>query len=105
VVDEAGKRRALAAFTEKLVPGRWDDVRAPTARELRGTAVLRLSLEEASAKVRGGPPLDDEEDYELPVWAGVVGLRTVAADPVPDDRLLAGVEPPPYLAALLERLS
>jgi nitroimidazol reductase NimA-like FMN-containing flavoprotein (pyridoxamine 5'-phosphate oxidase superfamily) len=105
VVDEAGKRRALAAFTEKLVPGRWDDVRAPTARELRGTAVLRLSLEEASAKVRGGPPLDDEGDYELPVWAGVVGLRTVAADPVPDDRLLAGVEPPPYLAALLERLS
>jgi len=100
---EAGeeKRRALQAFTEKLVPGRWADVRPPTEQELKATAVLRLPLEEASAKVRTGGPLDDEEDYELPVWAGTVGLRLVAGDPLPDDRLLPGVERPDYVGELV----
>jgi len=95
-----GKRAALEAFTEKLVPGRWGDVRAPTERELRGTAVLRIPLEEASAKVRTGPPADDEEDYELPVWAGTVGLRLVADEPIPDPRLAPGIACPGHVADL-----
>ncbi len=72
-------------------------MRPPNAKELKATAVLRLPLDEASAKVRDGGPLDDEEDYELPVWAGTIGLRLVAGPPEPDDRLLPGVELPAYL--------
>ena len=94
------KRAALEAFTEKLIPGRWDDVRAPSELELRATSVLRLPLDEASAKVRTGGPLDDEPDYDLPVWAGTVGLRLVAGEPQPDDRLLSGVECPAYVTDL-----
>ena len=63
--------KALEAFTERLVPGRWDEVRPPTPQELKGTRVLAFDLDEASAKVRTGPPVDDDEDYELDVWAGV----------------------------------
>lgn len=95
------KRAALEAFTEKLIPGRWDDVRAPSELELRATAVLRLPLDEASAKVRTGGPLDDEADYDLAVWAGTVGLRIAANSPEPDDRLLPGVETPDYLTNLV----
>lgn len=95
-----GKRRALEAFTEKLVPGRWADVRPPSEAELRGTSVLRLPLEEASAKVRNGGPLDEEADYELPVWAGTIGLRLVAGEPQPDERLAPGVECPSYVDEL-----
>lgn len=99
------KRAALEAFTEKLIPGRWDDVRAPSDLELRATSVLRLPLEEASAKVRAGGPLDDEPDYDLPVWAGTVGLRLVAGEAKADDRLLADVERPAYLSALVSSLA
>ena len=98
----ADKLRALEAFTEKLVPGRWADVRQPTELELKATAVLRLPLDEASAKVRAGGPLDDEPDYELPVWAGTVGLRLAATDPEPDDRLMPGVECPDYISTLVQ---
>jgi len=96
----AEKRRALEAFTEKLMPGRWPDVRAPSEKELRATAVLRLGLAEASAKVREGGPVDEEADYELPVWAGTVPLRTVACEAQPDERLAPGVEQPSYLERL-----
>src|SRR3954452_9400102 len=99
--DEAEKLSALEALVEKLVPGRWGDARVPTEKELRATALLRIPLEEASAKVRTGPPGDDDEDMELPVWAGVVGLRTVVGAPEPDPLLAAGVEPPVYLGELL----
>ncbi len=95
-----GKCEALEAFTEKLVPGRWGDARLPTERELRAVGVLRLPLEEASAKVREGGPLDDEEDYDLPVWAGTIDLRLAAGAPEPDDRLMPGVECPDYVANL-----
>ncbi len=95
-----GKRRALEAFTEKLVPGRWADVRPPSEAELRGTSVLRLPLEEASAKVRDGGPVDEEEDYKLPVWAGTIGLRLTAGEPQPDERLAPGVERPRYVDEL-----
>jgi uncharacterized protein len=88
---------ALEAFTEKLVPGRWADVRWPTAQELKGTAVLALPIEEGSAKVRTGPPVDEDEDYELDVWAGVVPLRLAAGAPEPDPVLRDGIPQPSYI--------
>ena len=95
VDDPTEKVRALHAFTDHIVPGRWQDVRPPTESELRATTVLRLSLVEVSAKVRTGPPIDDEEDYQLPVWAGVVPLTIRAGRPIDDERL-NGIEPPDY---------
>ncbi|HKC64473.1 MAG TPA: pyridoxamine 5'-phosphate oxidase family protein [Pyrinomonadaceae bacterium] len=97
VLDRAEKTEALRCFTEQIVKGRWPDVRPPTKAELDGTTVLSLLLEEASAKVRTGPPLDDEEDYQLPVWAGVLQLRTQTGELVADPRLQDGIEPPAYL--------
>jgi uncharacterized protein len=94
------KREALEAFTEKLVPGRWDDARLPTEKELRAVGVLRLPLAEASAKVRTGGPLDDEEDYELPVWAGTIDMRLAAGEPKPDERLFPSIECPSYITEL-----
>jgi uncharacterized protein len=91
------RERALEAFTEKLVPGRWTDVRWPTKKELKGTAVLALPIEEGSAKVRTGPPIDDDEDYELDAWAGVVPLRLTAFPAEPDPRLRDGIPQPSYV--------
>jgi uncharacterized protein len=99
--DKEEKLTALEALVEKLVPGRWGDARVPTEKELRATALLRIPLEEASAKIRTGPPIDDDEDMGLPVWAGVVGLRTVPGAPEPDPLLATGIEPPAYLGELL----
>lgn len=101
VDDEEEKLAALEAVVEKIVPGRWGDARVPTAKELRATSVLRIPLHEASAKIRTGPPVDDDADLELPVWAGVVGLRTVAEPPEPDASLAPGIQPPDYLAEML----
>ena len=98
VEPEEERLRALELFTEKLVPGRWPEVRPPTPQELKGTKVLSLPLDEASAKVRSGPPIDDDEDYELPVWAGVLPMRTVVDQPRPDARLDPGVELPAHVA-------
>jgi len=94
VTDSREKMRALHLFTNHIVPGRWEEVRIPTDQELKGTSVLALDLNEVSAKVRGGPPIDDEEDYALPVWAGVVPMRLEAGQPIPDSRLQAGLTPP-----------
>jgi nitroimidazol reductase NimA-like FMN-containing flavoprotein (pyridoxamine 5'-phosphate oxidase superfamily) len=85
------KWTALRVLTDHLVPGRSREVRPPTDQEMKGTGVLALPLEEASAKVRTGPPLDDEEDYELPIWAGVVPVSTAIGVPVPDARVMEGV--------------
>jgi nitroimidazol reductase NimA-like FMN-containing flavoprotein (pyridoxamine 5'-phosphate oxidase superfamily) len=98
VEESAAKLAALRALTEHLAPGRWDEVRQPTEGEMRATLVLALALEEASAKVRTGPPVDDEEDYALPVWAGVVPLGMVAGEPIADPRLPQGVEPPAHVS-------
>lgn len=99
-VEGSGEReRALHAFTERLVPGRWEEARPPTAKELRATRVLSMDLRECSAKMRSGPPGDDEPDYALPVWAGVIPLRTVAGAPEPDPRLGDGQQPSPQIAA------
>ena len=99
VEDPEEKRTALRAVIEHIVPGRWDDVRAPTENELKATAVLALPIEEASAKLRTGFPLDDEADYARRTWAGVIPLTSVAATPEPDPRLLPGIAPPTYVSA------
>lgn len=91
VSDEAEKRTAMHAFTNHVVPGRWEEARQPTPQELKATTVLGLPIEEASAKMRTGWPIDDEEDYALPIWAGVVPLKTKLGTPVRDARLLADV--------------
>jgi uncharacterized protein len=97
ITDPAGKVHALRAISEHLVAGRWNDVRGPNKEELKATAVLEFLIDEASAKIRTGPPVDDEEDYRLPVWAGIVPLQLEAKTPVPDPRLSRGAEPPPYV--------
>jgi nitroimidazol reductase NimA-like FMN-containing flavoprotein (pyridoxamine 5'-phosphate oxidase superfamily) len=96
IEDPAAKVAALRALSEHMIPGRWDDVRGPNERELQQTTVLSLPLTEASAKVRTGPPLDDEDDYNLPVWAGVIPLRLAAGKPIDDPSLPAGVDSPGY---------
>jgi nitroimidazol reductase NimA-like FMN-containing flavoprotein (pyridoxamine 5'-phosphate oxidase superfamily) len=97
VEEREAKLAALFAFSEHVVPGRWNDVREPTDQELKATTVLSLPLVEVSAKVRTGPPIDDEEDYKLNVWAGVLPLRLVAGDPINDPRLQENIEPPSYI--------
>jgi len=99
VEDEDEKLAALQAIVEHIVPGRWPDVRAPSENELKATSVLAIPIEEASAKVRGGPPLDDEADHELSAWAGVIPLRTEAGEPTADPRLRAGIPQPEYVSA------
>ena len=98
LTDPAEKEARLRAFTEGLWPGRWDMLRQMTAQELKATTVLALSLEEASAKVRTGPPGDDEADYALPVWAGVIPVRTEVLAPVDDPRLVPGVAVPEHIS-------
>ena len=90
VTDNGEKWDALHAIVEHVAPGRLSEVREPSAKELAGTLVLRLPIEEASAKVRTGPPLDDEEDYALECWAGVLPLRLTPGTPVPDPRMPEG---------------
>jgi hypothetical protein len=91
------KMRALEAFTEHIVRGRWKDIRPPTDLEMKATTVLAMPLEEVSAKVRVGPPKDDAEDYSLPIWAGVLPLHTTPAAPVDDPKVLPGLRPPEYV--------
>jgi len=97
VEDPAEKMEALRIFTEHVMKGRWNDVRIPTEQELKATVVLSLPLEEVSAKVRTGGPIDDEADYALPVWAGVLPLETVAKPPLPDTQRKNDPPIPEYL--------
>jgi uncharacterized protein len=99
VTDAAEKQAALRAIVEHIVPGRAEHVRGPSENELKATAVLALPIEETSAKVRTGPPVDDEQDYALDVWAGVVPLRTRAGAPQPDPLLREGIALPEHAAA------
>jgi hypothetical protein len=97
VQDADQKLEALYAFSEHIVAGRWTEVRPPSRQELAGTLVLALPLTEASAKVRTGPPVDDEADYELPVWAGEIPLKVIATQPINDPRLGSEIQPPTYV--------
>lgn len=97
VTHEEEFYKALEVFTNKMQPGRWDDVRKPTSGEWKATLVLSIKIEEASAKVRSGPPKDDEEDYTSMTWAGVVPLTLQRGSAIADPLLNAGVTIPPYL--------
>ena len=97
VDDPEEKLAALRALSEHILPGRWDDSRQPNERELKATSVLRVPIEEFSAKVRTGPPIDDAEDYSFPTWAGVIPLETVAGNPINDPKLDSGREAPEYV--------
>ena len=98
IVDDPEKKyAALVALSEHIVPSRWNDVREPTPLELKATTVLRLPITEASAKIRTGSPVDDDEDYALNVWAGVLPLHLAAGEPVADPQLRQGLEAPEYI--------
>ena len=99
IEDPARKAEALRIISEHVIKGRWDEVRRPSEQELKATSVLEFTVEEASAKVRTGPPLDDEEDYTLPVWAGVLPLQLTSDAAIPDERLISGVPLPDYARA------
>lgn len=96
VDDEGQKLEVLRALSERLLRGRWADVRPPSEEELRKTLVVSIAIDEASAKVRTGPPLDDEEDYALGAWAGVLPLKLTASAPIADPRLAADIAAPQY---------
>lgn len=97
VDDPKEKYDALVSLSEHIVRGRWADVREPNEAEMKQTTVLCLPMEEASAKIRTGPPLDDEEDYALPMWAGVLPLKLIAEQPINDPRLSAEIPVPDYV--------
>ena len=99
IEDRQQKLSAFEAIVEHIVPGRWSEVRPPTAKEMKTTAVLEMRIDEASAKVRTGPPLDDEEDYALDCWAGVIPLGLQTGAPEPDPRLRDGIALPRHVSA------
>lgn len=98
VEKEAEKIEALKAITDQLMAGRWEDARRPSPVELKATAVVAVLIEEASAKVRTGPPGDEQEDYELDVWAGVLPIRAAAGEPQPDPLMRPGIPIPDYVS-------
>ncbi len=97
ITDPDEKWRAQQALVEHVVHGRSADARMPNERELNQTTILAVPLDEASAKIRTGPPIDEDEDYDLPVWAGVVPLTTVPGEPEPDPAMPEGIPAPDYL--------
>ena len=99
VTSDEERMRALEAFTEQLVPGRWDHVRPPSAKEMKGTQILALALDEASAKVRTGPPIDDDEDMSRDVWAGELPLAIEASAPRQDPQLPDGIALPEHVTS------
>ena len=100
VEGDAAKLATLEAFSERIAPGRWREIRPPTAQELKGTTILHMGLDEASAKIRTGDPVDDEPDYALPCWAGVLPISLTTGVPQPDARLSSGIAPPDYFRKL-----
>jgi nitroimidazol reductase NimA-like FMN-containing flavoprotein (pyridoxamine 5'-phosphate oxidase superfamily) len=97
VEDTDEKNNALEGFTEHVIPGRWPEIRWPSELELKATSVLKLPIEEASAKIRTGDPKDDEEDYAMNIWAGVLPLTTSAGKPIDDSRLVNGLSVPDHV--------
>jgi uncharacterized protein len=97
IIDKNEKEARLRSFVERMYPGRWEMLRPMNGQEFKATTVLSLPLNEASAKVRTGGPKDDEEDYALPIWAGVIPLKLEVFPPIEDDRNLAGLDPPAHV--------
>ena len=105
IADPAQKIRSLRVISEHLITGRWKDVGGTTEHELKSTKVLEFSIEEASSKVRSGPPLDDESDYGFPVWAGVLPLEMKPGQPIPDEHLVKELPVPDYVRNYDSRLN
>lgn len=105
ITDEEQKIECLRIMSEHLIAGRWNEVRTPSEKELKATAVLEFSIEEASSKARSGPPIDDESDYAVPVWAGVLPIGIQSGSPVPDDNLVDGVTVPDYVRRYSQRFN
>jgi uncharacterized protein len=105
ITDPRQKIKSLRVISEHLIAGRWEDVREPSEKELKATTVLEFTIEEASSKVRSGPPLDDESDYGLAVWAGVLPLEMKSRRAIPDDKLIKGVTLPDYVRRYDARLN
>lgn len=101
--DEKEKLLALEIITEKLIPGRWKDARTPNEKELKATSIIAIDIEEASAKIRTGGPTDDEDDYNLKVWAGVIPICQNINKPVDDKLLQPGIDFPDYLKKFYEK--
>jgi len=99
IEEREEKLAALFTLSEHIIPGRWQEAREPTEAELQQTTVLSLPIDEASAKIRTGPPLDDEEDYAMNVWAGVLPMQLTTGDPIADPRLPPGIEVPDYVGS------
>lgn len=97
VEEPEEKMHALVVISEHLVPGRWAELRGPNPQEMKATSVIRLEIEDFSVKVRSGPPKDDDEDYDLPIWAGVLPLQMTAGEPIPDPKLRHAAEIPVYV--------
>jgi hypothetical protein len=97
IEDRNEKLTALRLLSEHIVPGRWNEARRPNEKELKATTIIRLPIQEFSAKIRQGPAIDDEEDYAFPVWAGVLPLTLVTGDPINDSRLAEGITVPGYI--------
>ncbi len=96
-VEDSAKNALLQSFVENLIPGRWENLRAMTDQEAKATTIFSMAIDEGSAKVRSGPPGDDEEDYSLPIWAGVLPVSQVLHEPVPDPKNLDGLEVPAHI--------
>jgi nitroimidazol reductase NimA-like FMN-containing flavoprotein (pyridoxamine 5'-phosphate oxidase superfamily) len=99
--DREEKLNALRLLSEHIIPGRWNEARPPSEKELKATTIIRLPIQEFSAKVRQGPVIDDEEDYAFPVWAGVLPLNVVISEPIADSRLADGIGVPDYVKRYL----
>ena len=105
IADAEQRIRSLRVISEHLIAGRWKEIREPSEKELKATTVVEFLIEEASSKVRSGPPLDDENDYGLPVWAGVLPLEIRSRPPIPDAKLIEGVGVPDYVRSYDVRLN
>lgn len=97
VEDREEKDKVLEAFTEHVIPGRWAEIRWPNDLEMKATSVLKLPIDEASAKIRTGGPKDDDEDYEMNIWAGVLPLKVTPGDPIRDEVLPDGIDVPEHV--------
>jgi nitroimidazol reductase NimA-like FMN-containing flavoprotein (pyridoxamine 5'-phosphate oxidase superfamily) len=102
ITDPEEKMAAMRLFTDKIMPGRWDDARQPYAKEIKATSMVRLAIESASAKVRNGPPGDDDEDYALPVWAGIIPFTQQIGSPINDPLLNEGIAVPDYVNQFIQ---
>ena len=103
VKDKTERLSALGYITNHVVPNRWDEVRLPSEKELKATKILKIKINEASAKIRTGHPVDDKTDYKLPIWAGVLPLKTIIGKPVPDLELSEAITIPTSVQAIIKK--